>query len=122
MQMRWTLAALLLVALACGCATGARMRIEILGFEGCPNTPIVRANVDQALARLRIQADVQYVDEAALPETDQRRSWPAPTILVDGRDLFGAEPSSSKAMSCRLYPGGTPSVDVIAQALERRAR
>ena len=98
------------------------MKIEVLGFEGCPNTSQTRANVEKAVASLGVAANVAYVDQMNLAENDRRRGWPAPTVLVDGRDLFGmAEPKGS-AMGCRMYAHGAPSEAEIAAALRTLAR
>jgi hypothetical protein len=90
-----------------GLASG--VRIELLGFEGCPHTPEFRA-------RLRA-AGVAFteVDITALPAGDPRRGWPAPTVLVGGSDLMGAAgPAAGGAIGCRVFPGGgLPSAEEI---------
>lgn len=93
------------------------MKIEFLGFPGCPNTPTLRVHLQEALDS--VDGDVTFTDvnQEALPESDARRGWPAPTILVNGEDLFGMQPPSSPAMGCRVYPGGLPSSASIAQRL-----
>jgi len=93
------------------------MKIEVLGFEGCPNTPRTRSNVESSVASLGLDAEVVFVDQEKLPEGDRRRGWPSPTVLVDGRDLFGMAEPASAAMGCRMYSGGAPTVDEIAIAL-----
>src|SRR5262245_19883832 len=60
------------------------MKIEVLGFEGCPHTPDLLANTQSAAAAAGVA--VVYVDQHHLAEDDLRRGYPAPTILVDGRD------------------------------------
>ena len=94
------------------------MRIEILGFDGCPNTPIIRSNTEAAVRALGLRADVEYIDQQTLPGDDRRRGWPAPTILISGRDLFGMQEPLAATMSCRMYPSGVPSADAIERALE----
>jgi hypothetical protein len=96
---------------------GAAPRIEVLGFGGCPNTRTMRSNAQEAVKALGISAEVHYVDQEALRPDDRRRGWPAPTILVEGRDLFGLPAPSESTLSCRMYPGGAPSVEQIAAAL-----
>lgn len=93
------------------------MNIEVLGFEGCPNTPQTKANVEKAVTSLGVAANVVYVDQMRLPENDRRRGWPTPTVLVDGRDLFGMAEPQGAAMGCRMYEGGAPSKAQIATAL-----
>lgn len=103
---------------------GATMRIEILGFEGCPNTPAMRERVEKAANAIGLSGKtVVYVDQEKLPEKDVRRGYPTPTVLVDGRDLFGLPVPTAPAMGCRVYPGGVPTVDdIAAQLRERRGR
>jgi hypothetical protein len=98
------------------------MKVEVLGFEGCPNTPQTRANVEKAVASLGVVANVVYVDQMKLPENDRRRGWPTPTVLIDGRDLFGMPEPQGSAMGCRMYAGGAPSEDEIVNALRFLSR
>lgn len=46
-----------------------------------------------------------------------RRGWPAPTVLVDGKDLSGMSEPQGVAMACRTYEGGTPSEAQIVDAM-----
>lgn len=96
----------------------ATPRIELLGFDGCPNTGTTRARLAAALGALGISAQVHHVDQEALPPGDRRLGWPAPTILVEGRDLFGLPGPAGSTLSCRVYPGGAPSVEEISEALK----
>lgn len=92
------------------------MRVEFLGFPGCPNTPDLRRSLRAALADLGSPGFLD-TDQSALPEHDPRRGWPTPTILVDGRDLFGMPAPDGAAMGCRLYPGGVPKAARVREAL-----
>ncbi len=58
--------------------------------EGCVLTDEMRANLDAALTQTG-DARLAYrvVDLASLPADDPRRGYPTPTILREGRDLFG---------------------------------
>ena len=109
------------VLVLAGCAS-SRLRIEVLGFADCPNTPVVGGNVEKAVASLGLAADVVYVDQERLPAGDPRRGWPAPTVLVDGRDLFGLPAPQGAQMGCRMYPRGIPTPPEIAEALRSRSR
>ncbi len=97
------------------------MTIEVLGFEGCPNTPVLRQAVEEAVASLGGQFVVRYVDQDALAADDVRRSWPAPTVLVNGSDLFGLA-SAGAGPGCRMYAGGVPTAERVTRALEARLR
>jgi hypothetical protein len=121
--------AILLVAVSMliGCASsqGAHSvskvlaRVQILGFDSCPNTPVMHQRLLAALAQMNVDEPVDVINQDALANDDLRRGWPAPTVLIDGSDLFGMSPPQSPAMGCRVYrgPGGVPSVTELAQRL-----
>lgn len=87
--------------------------IELLGFPDCPNTPTIRANLKAALESLGPPWTFTDVNQQALPADDLRRGYPTPTILVNGRDLFGLARPTEPTMSCREYPGGVPDAPQI---------
>ncbi|MCC6320581.1 MAG: hypothetical protein IT438_03995 [Phycisphaerales bacterium] len=97
--------------------TRAQPTIELLGFPDCPNTPAMRHNLRGALALMGKGWSFADTNQEALDEGDTRRGWPAPTILVNGRDLFGMPPPVGAAMGCRVYPGGVPEAGAIADRL-----
>lgn len=83
---------------------------------GCPNSPKLRARLTKAVEGLHLRVEV--VDLGKLRHGDPRSGYPAPTILLNGRDLFGmAPPKPSDVRACREYPGGLPSVQAIRQKL-----
>lgn len=90
------------------------MRIELLGFPGCPNTPAMRSNLRAALESISGDLTFQDVNQESLPRSDTRRGWPTPTVLVNGKDLFGMPSPSTSAMGCRVYAGGVPDSASIA--------
>lgn len=98
------------------------MKIEVLGFPGCPNILTTRANVQKAVNTLHLAADVVYVDQEKLAEDDSRRSWASPTVLVNGRELFGLPAPEGKAMGCRVYANGAPTDAEIVAALRSMIR
>ncbi|MFM9994817.1 MAG: hypothetical protein ACKVU4_03335 [Phycisphaerales bacterium] len=108
--------------------------IELLGFPGCPNTPTVRANLKAALESLGSgkggggggNGDAAWtftdVNQEALAADDLRRGYPTPTILVNGRDLFGLPEPTTPTMSCRAYSGGVPDAAAIKAKLAAAGR
>lgn len=137
--MRTTLAGVLLglsatAAIVTGCAARSGpsatppasehqvMKIELLGFPGCPNTPSMRANLAAALASIGPGLTFIDTNQEALPESDVRRGWPTPTILVNGRDLFDMAPPIAPSMGCRMYPGDVPAGNEIACRLRALGR
>jgi hypothetical protein len=99
---------------------GSQKRVELLGFADCPNTAEFRQRVEIAASGVGGYA-VVYVDQESLPAADLRRGYPAPTALVDGRDLFGMAKPTAPRLGCRMYPGGVPSVAEIADRLRAAA-
>ena len=94
------------------------MNIELLGFPDCPNTPAMREKLSAALKSVGGGLTFRDVNQEALPESDIRRGWPTPTVLVNGADLFGMAPPSAPAMGCRIYTGGMPDAASIALRLK----
>ena len=90
--------------------------IEFLGFDGCPNTPQLREALDEA----DLGVTILEVDLMKLQMRDQRLGWGAPTILVDGEDLFGLERSEGSTVSCRNWNQGLPTSTEIKQAMKER--
>lgn len=99
----------------------AQPAIELLGFPGCPNTPALRENLRAALAAIGKGWTFKDTNQESLPEHDLRRGWPTPTVLVNGRDLFGMPAPTEPSMGCRMYPGGVPEAKEIAEKLKGAA-
>lgn len=93
--------------------------IEVLYFDGCPNTPPVIEEAEAVAIDLGDDWRVERVDLESLPANDTRRGYGSPTVLYAGKDLFGLPASSSSALSCRHYPGGNPTRESIRSALGR---
>mgnify|MGYP000865880417 CR=1 FL=1 len=87
------------------------MKIQLLYFNGCPNVEVARAAVRTALAAEKLEIAVEEIDVEAPTAPDWARGWGSPTILIDGQDVAGQQPSASSA--CRLYAGGSPSFEQI---------
>ncbi|MCR9218035.1 MAG: hypothetical protein RIE77_09770 [Phycisphaerales bacterium] len=120
--MRRTLAGLCLVFALVGCQQaaapdpGGAVKIEVLGFAGCPNTPPFTERVEAAAEAVG-GFQVVYIDQESLAEDDLRRGYATPTALVGGNDIFGMPKPISPSMGCRMYPGGLPTADEIAARL-----
>jgi hypothetical protein len=95
-------------------------RVELVYAEACPNAPEARANLARAFAATRLTpAWTEW--EVSSPASPARvRTFGSPTVLVDGRDVAGAEPMD--ASGCRVYgvggrTRGAPPPELIARAL-----
>ena len=87
------------------------MKIQLLHFGGCPNVDATRVALRTALAAENVEAAVEEIDVERPDAPAWARGWGSPTILVDGQDVTGQD--RSNASSCRLYPGGAPSIAAI---------
>jgi len=88
--------------------------VEFLGFEGCPNTPELRLRLVESAPDI----EIIDVDLMSLKPGDLRLRWGAPTILVDGKGLFGMPPNNDAGVSCRNWEDGLPTPQQIQYALE----
>ena len=99
-------------------SNAAAPAIDFIYEDDCPNVAAARANLQQALefAGLPPRWSEHRIGTAGVPE--RARGFGSPTILVDGRDVGGAEPGAEQC--CRLYGNGSgvPSVQSIVAALE----
>jgi hypothetical protein len=88
-----SLAVLVLIAPAALVQAKARPEsvasIVFLTREGCVNTTTMRTRLDEALERLGAAKDYAVIDADTLSESDVKRGYGTPTVLLDNRDLFG---------------------------------
>lgn len=98
-------------------------RLELLGFDRCPNTPTLAQRLSRALVAGGWDGRFESVDLSALPTDDRRLGYGAPTVLVDGQDLFGQPPNEHGSLGCRFYPAGLPDeADLLAQLRAKAQR
>jgi hypothetical protein len=62
--------------------------LTLLTCSECDAAAVLRRRVHEALAALDQPPLFAIVDVASLPDSDRRRTYPAPTLLWQGRDLF----------------------------------
>lgn len=92
------------------------MKIQLLTFPDCPNAEPARRALREAMRAERIDTRVEEIDITSTVAPAELRAWGSPTILIDGADVAGAQPTAGE-IGCRLYAGGTPSVVQIRAAL-----
>ena len=95
------------------------MNLEVVYFAECPHWQTAAARVRQVAAEVGAVVRDRNVDTADAPDFAG-----SPTILIDGRDPFGAGQWSG-ALSCRLYPtpeglAGSPTIAQLRAAITRR--
>ena len=96
--------------------------IELIYDTDCPNAAQARSNLRQALDIAGLPIHWREWIRTA-PQTPQdRRRFGSPTVLIDGRDVAGAEPLDG-AGACRIYQDehfqrqGVPAVSLILAVL-----
>jgi hypothetical protein len=102
------------------------VKVQLLWFPGCPNADAAREVLRRALLAAGAPPEFDEVDVTAPETPESLRNWGSPTILIDGRDVVGDEPSGA---CCRLYgavggerPRGAPSIEEVLQALRPSQR
>lgn len=98
------------------------MKIQFLWWQGCPSHPEAWTRLQQALANLAVDADVERI-EVTSDALAQRLGFPgSPTIIIDGNDIDPAASEYPSRLTCRLYrtEDGRPS-PVPARAMIERA-
>src|SRR5436305_1335841 len=89
-------------ARACSAACAART----LASGNTMRTP---SAASRAFVAEKVDVAVEEIDVEDTAAPTWARGWGSPTILVDGQDVAGQQPSESSA--CRLYAGGAPAVE-----------
>jgi hypothetical protein len=98
------------------------MQVTLLYVDGCPNWQIAETRLRAALDELgHPEVPVTRRLVAADVEADALGFGGSPSIMVDGRDLFG-EVNSPVGLSCRMYRSGegiagAPTLDQLIEAL-----
>jgi hypothetical protein len=86
---RLLLTCAVLLTAACGWLDGPTRGLTVVTERDCEHARTMVENLDYALRSLGWRAGYTLVYVKDLPATDLRRGYGTPTILVEGRDLFG---------------------------------
>jgi len=98
------------------------MTVELLYDRDCPNVAATRSRLLEAFAQAGLPARWSEWDLAGEDTPAAHRGRPSPSVLVDGRDVLGAE-AAGDGPGCRLYRDAAgaldpaPPVEAIVQAL-----
>ncbi len=93
-QMRRLLIAVVLIFVAGLVHSLERFSVRDLVFltrDGCVNTARMRSGLDEALKALALPKNYALINVDKLESSDRRRGYGTPTVLYNGRDLFGME-------------------------------
>ncbi|MEU3091361.1 hypothetical protein ACWCQ0_41900 [Streptomyces massasporeus] len=95
-------------------------RITVLTVPDCPNAPLVRERIAEALEGRTLP--VEWIEVHDADEATRQGMTGSPTLLLDGIDPF-ARDGAAPSLSCRLYrhadgtTDGAPAVADLRPAL-----
>ncbi len=95
--------------------------VDLVFDAGCPNVPAAREQLQAAFAQLGLEPAWRELVNGSDDVPEYARGYGSPTVLVDRRDVLGAEPQA--ASCCRVYRDdggalvGVPPVRAIVDAL-----
>ncbi|MBI2384686.1 MAG: hypothetical protein HYV14_01610 [Elusimicrobia bacterium] len=89
--------------------------IRLLYFKNCPNVDAARSSLRAALAQAGLPVHWIETDIEAPDCPPDLRTFPSPTVLVEGRDVSGGGQAPEGTGACRL--GGAPSAEAISRVL-----
>src|SRR5581483_10595438 len=99
------------------------MKIEILGFDGCPNHKPAVQRVQEVLHEEGVSAELAEVNVRDPSMVQELKFLGSPSIRVDGLDVEpSARTASEYGMMCRTYAvngrrEGLPSREMLRQAI-----
>ncbi|HEX9811836.1 MAG TPA: MerC family mercury resistance protein [Burkholderiales bacterium] len=98
------------------------MTVELIYSHECPNVATARERLLRAFAAAGVTPRWQEWERNDPASPDHARAYGSPTILINGRDVIGLDPSTDGNDTCRVYASsgtfdGAPAVDSIANAL-----
>jgi hypothetical protein len=91
----------------------SKIKIEYQYFEGCPNHEKMYKNILEAIAGLEDKVEIIniLVENNDIAKRIGFRG--SPTLLINGQDIEKMEIPKVSSFSCRYYPNGIPSVEII---------
>ena len=98
------------------------LRVELIYDADCPNAAEARVRLREVMTTLGHLQKWQEWDRGDSGSPSYALEYGSPTILVNGKDVAGIEPSG-EVSSCRLYQDssggfqGAPPTEMIEAAL-----
>ena len=83
------------------------MKIELLVFDGCPNSEPAERLVRETVAELGVDASIEIVKVVDNDDAIAKRFLGSPSIRVNGNDVEMVEDELTQyTMRCRIYRDG----------------
>jgi hypothetical protein len=95
-----------------------KVRLEFQYFEDCPHHDTMRMNLYLALQGIENNVELTEVQVADADTAARLGFRGSPTLLINGEDVEGMPAPEDASLSCRFYPNGVPSAEVIRRKVE----
>jgi len=100
------------------------MKIELLVFDGCPNSEPTEKLIRETMSELGGDVKIEVVTVMDNYDAVAKRFLGSPSVRVNGKDLEIEEHASTQySMRCRLYrtedgQTGAPSKELLTKAIQ----
>ena len=104
------------------------IKVHFLWWEGCPSHPGAWQRLQDVLAEMQIEADVESVEVTTDEQAEEWHFPGSPTIQVNGEDIDPNASDQPARLTCRLYfkedgrPSPLPSEAMIKRAILKAAQ
>ena len=100
------------------------MTIQLLFFDGCPNSEPAFILIESVLGELGVNAEIERIAVGSEREATEYRFLGSPTIQVNGQDIEPSRRSDDPAYGCRLYVStgrqeGIPPREMLRTAIRK---
>ncbi len=90
-----------------------KLKLEFQYFEECPNHFKLQKNLEEAIKGLEDKIELKKILVEDIETAQRVKFRGSPTLLINGEDLIGMPEPDFPVLSCRFYPQGIPSSQVI---------
>ncbi|MEE8405403.1 MAG: thioredoxin family protein [candidate division Zixibacteria bacterium] len=100
------------------------MKIELLVFDGCPNSDPTEKLIRETMSELGGDVKIEVVKVLDNYDAVAKRFLGSPSVRVNGKDLEIEEDATTQySMRCRIYrtdesQSGLPSKEVLIKAIQ----
>ena len=100
------------------------MKIELLVFDGCPNSEPTEKLIRETVSELGADGRIEVVKVVDNDDAVAKRFLGSPSVRVNGKDLEVEEDGTTQySMRCRIYrtdegQTGVPSKELLTKAIQ----
>ena len=99
-----------------------RILLELQYFRGCPNSPEMIRRVKEAIRGMGENVFYKEVLVETNKTAEELKFRGSPTLLINSKDFEGRDEPERIALSCRYYPNGLPTTEVIRKRIIETAK